>query len=467
MTQTIRTFFSKALLLRFYAGLLFLHAGLLMPADLCARPFAAPADSLTYQAFAAKLRTIFPEGKAQSLLGKLPAACTVFGFDSGDMSGDSLPDVVLSLRMADAAKKELAVWFFLGAGDTMTVAQVLTRRYIAEPIEVGFSIDDGVCHVTEKRGEFHWEIAGYAVERGIFKQVEFWETQRLRFGNQSGNTGFEVQERHATHRCTESYYRATDAKNLLRHQCYALPVFPARAKIAPDINPCIGDTSYRFIQRGASSWSGPDDCSFSVRASYDADSVVFTMRIRDDRLIAGPSPEESDRAELCFDLSGKPKVEPTNKLRAASDEAQLGVTVLLGDGEKTPPVQVLSWAGRKPETQRLVKRIAHRFAKVEAGVYLLTVTLPAALFPRSEPRSEQRSEPRSAFGFTASYFDVDQPEHPEWLTCACTSDDFDAAKPATYGRMEFLPEDAIEYEREDLNVRPLVAKMLAAGLRVQ
>ena len=451
MTHPIRIFRGTLFLLLFCAGLLF-------PARGVGGLRSAAADSLTFQAFAAKLRTIFPEGKAASILGALPASCTVFGFDAGDLSGDSLPDAVLSLHVADAAKKELAVWFFLAATDSMIVAQVLQRRYIAEPIEVGFSIDEGVCHVTEKRGEFHWEIVGYAVEHGVFKQVEFWETQRLRFGNQSGNTGFEVQERHATHRCTETYYRATDAKNLLRHRSYALPVFPARAKIAPDINPCIGDTSYRFIQRGASSWSGPDDCSFRVRAAYDADSVVFTMRIADDRLVSGASPEASDRAELCFDLSGKPKVETTNKLRQASDEALLGITILLGDGEKNPPVQLLSWAGKKPDTQRLVKRIAHRVAKEEAGVFVLTVALPAALFPRSEQRS--------AFGFTASYMDIDQPEHPEWLTVACSSDDFDPSKPSTYGRMEFLPEDVIVYEREDLNVRPLVARMLAAGLRV-
>jgi hypothetical protein len=419
---------------------------------------ARTADSLAFPAFAIKLRAVFPDAKVQAILSKLPPKCNIFGFDTGDMSGDTLRDLVLSLKPVDAARRELAVYFFIDDGDSMLLAQVLSRTYIAEPIEVGFSIDDGVCHVTEKRGEFHWEIAGYAVDGGVFKQVEFWETQRLRAGSGLSGTGFEVQARHRTHRCSETFYRASDAKILLRHHSYALPVFPARMKLPPDVNAAIGDTSYRFLQSGASSWSGPDDCSFAVSATYDSSVVTVVMRVRDDRLLSGSSPEESDRAEFHFDLSGKPKVDPGGKLRGGSEETLLGISILVGDGGKNVPVQFLSGGGGSPENLHLLRQVRNHFEKNDAGEFALSVSLPLKLFPGAPQRP--------FFGFTARYLDIDQPEHPEWITVASTSDDFDSVRPSTYGRMEFYPGDRILYEREDLHARELVAKMVAAGFMV-
>ena len=45
-----------------------------------------------------------------------------------------------------------------------------------------------------------------------------------------------------------------------------------------------------------------------------------------------------------------------------------------------------------------------------------------------------------------------------------TSDDFDAARPATYGRLYLIDAETVPFERENLNVRVLLERMAAAGM---
>ncbi|MBI5646593.1 MAG: hypothetical protein HY962_06645 [Ignavibacteriae bacterium] len=419
------------------------------------RADAAPAaDSLEYAAFAVRLRAVFTEEQARAIISKLPPKCKVYGYDIGDISSDSLPDVVLSYKADDAPRRELGVAILLAEGKDFRPVRTLARTYISEPIEVGFSIDEGVCHITRKRGEYNWEITGYTARGGVFRQADYWETSRVRSGGAS--VGFEQHTDFRTHRSSESYYRVSDGKVLLKHEATALPVYPVGTKISSDDAIPIADTTYRSLVKGSSSWSGPDDCALFSSAVYDTSHLYLTFRVLDDRLLSGADPEHSDRMVLCFDPSLQKKLEGTGKTRVPDENTLLRITVLLGDGAKMPPVVMVSApAEKEKDSRRPVSRLVK--AKVEkesGGVYMVTCTVPRQMFPRDA----------ISIPFSAGYYDIDMPEHPEWVTVAATSDDFDPARPATYGRLYLLEAGAVPFERENLNVRSLLARMQRAGV---
>ncbi len=404
------------------------------------------------------LRNIFPEAKLQSIISKLPPRCKVHGFDIGDFTGDDGADVVVSVEDSKKRNKELTVLFFINRGAEFTLDQTLLRRYITEPIEVGFSIEQGLCSITQKLDEYHWEISSYSFQSSLFREMMHWETQRLRIGQTSPSIGYESQDDYRTLRSSEVYYRVSDNKVLMRQEFFALPVFPAGVKLASDIRTEIGGQHMRMIRHGASSWSGWDDAEVTLSSRYDSQFVEITVAIRDDILLGKRDIDEPDRLDLIFDISGKGKVEVNGKARMGEGDDILFVRVLMGNAADTQPEVQLPFG--MPSTGGKVRpSVKHAFRTIELGHYEITVFVPTSLF-------SNHFLGRS-IGFTASYFDVDRVDHSDWVTILATADYFDGSKVATFGRMDFYPSGEVYFEREDLRTRRISSLMNEAGIAVE
>jgi hypothetical protein len=426
---------------------------LLFPAALRAGQSAA-SDSLEFAAFAEVLSKIFSREKIASILSKLPPKCKIHGYDYGDFSGDDGMDLVLSTRSADAPPRVIDVHFFLNNGPEFEHARTLQRRYMLEAIEVGFSIEQGVCHVTEKTGEFDWRITGYSMEQGLFRRVSEWTTRRLRAGGGSTAVGFEQSLDHLSNMGWERYFGVNTGRTFLDQRFYSLPVYPATLELPSDIPVTIGDTTAFMIVRGGSSWYGPEDSHFLLSARYDSVSVVFDIRIHDDRLLHHRISDSADHLALHFDLSGRPRIQRDGTRQRYPEESQVTLLLMMGDGEGHGPVVTLRGDSR---ADSLLQHIGVTM-RSDSSVYNswdFTLRLPRKLFSRSSVLH--------GAGFCAVYHDVDHDTRRDWATVLSTARDYKPDLPETYGRISFLTEFTRLFERLDLRTRYLARRLRGAG----
>ncbi len=415
----------------------------------------AESDSLEFAGFSRALEKIFSAEKIQSILSKLPSNCKIYGFDVGDFSGDDGMDVVLSTRQIDARSRDLLVHFFINEGPAFAYVQTLSRRFVIEPIEVGFSIERGAAYVTEKTGDFGWRITGYAVRDQIFRRVYEWQTDRMPYRGRETEVGWDRARDYKSHLVDEHYFGVNSKRSFLRQKYYDLPLFPSDAKLPASVSRQIGDSTALMIVRGGSSWHGPDDCSIAVSGSYDSSQVVLLLHVHDDRLLYSTDPDSSDYAALYFDLSRKTRLRPGGSTQTFSPNTQFGLVVLMGDGETHGPVVELHGA-KLAKQHRAAISVNMRRDKLEYQLYHFTIVLPRAMFADGEALPPA--------GFAAVYHDVDYPANLGWVSLAATSRGYEEHRPETYGRLHFVSDMRNEWEWDNLATRALAISLRRAGV---
>ncbi len=412
-------------------------------------------DSLEFAGLAAALGTIFSQEKIESILSKLPPKCKIFGYDIGEYSGDDGMDVVLSVRRDDAPNRMIDVIFFLNDGPGFRHLRTLQRRYVSEPIEVGFSIEAGVCHVTEKTGEFAWHITGYTAREGTFRRVSEWTTGRMRSGGRTTGVGFDRNYSYETLLAEEHFYGANSGRSFITRKFYDLPVYPAGLSLPDAMRTTVGDSSAMIIASGGSSWYGADDCSVFCSARYDSSTVTFSVRLHDDRLLYHAAADSSDHLDLHFDLSRRNRVRPDGRIQTYSPNTQFGIRIVMGDGaNRTPVVELLGEAIRKRLGNDI--RVSTQHVEEEYQTYAFTIKVPTALFIEGG-----RLLPA---GFVCAYHDVDHPGNLRWVSQAATARDYLPGRPDTYGRLHFVADPVDAYEWENVRVIALSEKLKSAGI---
>ncbi len=413
------------------------------------------SDSLEFAGFSRALEKIFSAEKIQTILSKLPANCKIYGFDVGDYSGDDGMDVVLSTRRTDARSRDLQVHFFINDGPAFRLVQVLRRRFIIEPIEVGFSIERGWAMVTEKTGDYAWRMTGYAVRDRVFRRTYEWRTDRMPYRGQETAVAWERARDYETQLVDEHYFGANTKRSFIRQKYYDLPLFPADSDLPNGFADTAGDGGALMVVQGGSSWHGPEDCSIAVSGRYDSSSIILTLRVHDDRLLYNTAADSSDYAALYFDLSRKTRLRPGGAAQQYSPNTQFGVIILMGDGEARGPVVELRGAKLAQRHGGAVSVDMWRDPEAYQQ-FLFTVRLPRALFADG-------SDLPSA-GFAAVYHDVDYPARLNWVSVASTSRGYTEERPDSYGKMHFVRDMRAEWEWVNLATRDLSRGLKEAGV---
>ncbi len=419
---------------------------------LLARP---ASDSLVYAAFAKQLRKRLTEEQVQSILSKLPEGCKVFGFDIGDYSGDKNDDLVFSARSDENLRKEVGVYYFLNRGARFDLVKYTVKKYLSEPVEIGFSIDQGICSVTQKIGEYHWHIEGCRLDDMVFHQVTEWETQRLPRGTGFSGIGYETTLNFRSFRTTELFYHASDVKQLLKQEYLTVPIYPSGLRLPRCVPESVGDSTSQSIVRGSSSWFGIDDASFFIAGRYDSTTVHLRVSIDDDKLLSSDSLESSDFLALAFDLSGKRKVDNYGTVRRTREDGILSMLLRMGNGGSVPPKLVMD-AATTEDMEKIFWRVKCSVDQQTLGTSMVELEFPAEIF--------ERCRNGSACGFAAMYHDVDNPERVEWATDISTTGLFDPDRPDTFGRLLFIQGNENFLFVDDIRLADVVRKMEHDGI---
>jgi len=416
---------------------------------------STPLDTLEHAALSEKLGRLFSQEKIATILSKLPAKSKIFGYDIGDFSGNDALDVVLSTRNAGSRSRVLDVLFFVNDGPRFDLVHSLRRSFVYDPIEVGITIERGICHITEKTGEFDWRITGYSVIAGVFRRVSEWTSSRVRSGQTSTSVGIEASLDYTSNLTREHYYGVNTGRSFLNHAYYTLPVYPADLEVSPDIRTSIGDTSGLMIVRGGSSWYGPEDCSFTVSASYDSAWVTFRAAIRDDNLLAHHDVDSCDYFAFHFDFSGLERVTQLGEIQDIPEHTLGSVLILMGDGDSRGPV-ALTRGAVFVDSLRDRMQLTVTTNAAQPDVWMFTLMLPLTAFISD---GELR-----AVGFAAVYHDVDHDTRRDWVTISSSARAYAEGRPERYGRLRFISDPIAWNERVDLRTRILASQLRGAGI---
>ncbi len=410
-------------------------------------------DTSSYAEFAQELRKYVPNKKIIHLISKLPPAGSVYGYDMGDLTADSLPDIVVSLRRPTGKFNDVYIYFFLTQGEYFNLVKILKRTFNEDPLEVAFYIEDGTCFITDKIQEQQWRVDGYTVGQMVFRQVYSWENKLL----PGGKIGVQVEHNLRTMRTVETYYNTESMHTVSKLQYYTVPAYPVDKRLSGDIPSIVGDTSSRAVLHGASNWIGPDDCALTVYARYDTSNVTVYAIVRDETVVGGDSESVSDRLDFWLQTTGASIFEyEQGKYEFAQDAGAglLGISISAVPGGVFKRLS-LRIAGMKKAGGAL-EQIHSTTARMNDGGILFRATIPLSLLPSSTKGEDVR--------FVAAYRDIDNPDKPMWNSVVATSDTFEPGIPYTFGRMMFINPDETPFERDDLRMQPLLRQLSNAGV---
>ncbi len=392
---------------------------------------------------------------ARVILSHLPPKCNVQGFDASDITGDSIPEVVLSYREPDRDPRRTTLLLFTRWQGIWTLVRTFERRFLSTPVEVGYALDEGVLVLSQKLGDEHWKLTSYALRNGLCLLKEEWENGPAG----SGSLRALSRERDLLldrGRLDERYLSPNGSRLLLHVQADVIAALPHSAPDIPAFTSTTVDSSGTRIMSGSSSWSGPDDAALHVEAYHDLRHLHLRITVLDDRILTMDEPHGGDTLLVLFDLGDKPRlVSEQGVWRPRLGDARTLLRLALGflrNGKVD--VFVLDPDRLSPEIGSNLSGIQARKEAVEGGIRL-SLDLPRSLFPPLLPAS---------VGFCALYRDRDYPDREDWVTVLSTADLWPGLPAGLYGEIRLLPSMYALREYTNHGVRSLLPLLRRAGI---
>lgn len=421
---------------------------------------AASDYSISFEEFKKRLEGVFDEEQFVDIRHHLPPEFEIWGYDVGDFSEDGVPDLALSVKSKDLKGRTVQVFFFVNDEHGFIEATKLNVSYYEIPIEVGFTIEKGICYMTSKEKDHHWFITGYAFRKGSFLLVDRFKVGRQLIGPEGkGEIGYELYDNYLTLASRENFFHAANGKLFLGANYYTFPVYRVTRKVLPDFVTTLQDTSLKYFISGKEDWSGPADLSFSSRLARDDSALYCFITTTDDSLIIGNGdPNSTDRVELWFDLKAS-RMNPSSgtapNFRLEPDGDVMSLSVSPGDFKaKRPQANLLLRREPSDLQQRGIRGISVASTKRTHG-YSLQVRIPFSLF------DQQKAPP--TLGFTIAVHDVDIHDGAFKQTSIATSQlrEWD---PSTFGVLRFMPEWAVYGEVRNLAIDDLLKRLKDVGI---
>jgi hypothetical protein len=416
--------------------------------------------SISFEEFKKKLEGVFTEEQFKDLQTYLPEQFEIWGYDVGDFSGDDELDLALSVKPKDVAGKKVQVFFFINDGADFIEASTLQVGYFEIPIEVGFTIEHGICYMTSKEKDHHWFITGYTFHSGSFVLVDRFEVGRQSIGaDNTAEIGHEVYDNYQTLASREEFFNVSNGKLFLGAHYYTFPVYRTTRKPLPDFVTCLQDTSGKYFVSGRENWGGPKDLSFSIKLAYDDSSFDCMINVIDDSLVVGaPEVTDGDCVSLWLDLKASRMNSSSGwapNFRLQPDSNVMLMSISPGDFKAKRPRLDLVLRKEPTDLQQHAIKSISVFSTKRADGYSLRVRTPFSLFGDTKPPA--------VLGFTVDMNDVDRNTSDATKTRLATSQlrDWD---PSTFGVLRFIPERGTYGEVRNLSVERLLKRIQDVGI---
>jgi hypothetical protein len=400
---------------------------------------ARAQTSITYEEFAKRIDPFFAPELVGDVKEALPqSAFDVWGYDIGDFSGDRANDLAVAVRLRNDRGRHVSVYYFVDDQGILRLIRQGTYEFVELPVEVGVSIYKGNFYLTHKLKEFHWEILGYTYRDGVVMMVDKFTTER------QGTLTYETYRNFQTLEGYERYLNVTDEQQVFRSDFLTTPAYNRGRDVTSGYQTTTSVRFSRFILDGSYFWTGEEDAAIEARAAYDDDYLYFNVRILDNEVIGqgvNNIDTTADRVEVWLDtytLGDRFRVGRRSRdFRMKTDSNIYAFTVHLGDLLDAEASVKISTSNILDDVQnQAIKNIKAVALKQDSG-YVVKVRIPFQFIGFAKAPVDDSA--LTSLGMTVVVRDVDNPYRPEETTTIATSQNFEAAKPATFGSVVLIP----------------------------
>ncbi|MFN3270167.1 MAG: hypothetical protein ACK42G_06260, partial [Candidatus Kapaibacteriota bacterium] len=121
---------------------------------------------MTVAEFKTKLEQYFNEEMINDVFDKISQKTkfTIWGWDVGDFSGDNNPDLAFSIKILGESRKYTYVYLFVDIDGYLELVYVQPFEYVELPLEIGISIRNNKCSITQKRKKDYWTIKSFSFD---------------------------------------------------------------------------------------------------------------------------------------------------------------------------------------------------------------------------------------------------------------------------------------------------------------
>ncbi|MGQ9819604.1 MAG: hypothetical protein ACUVQ1_06750 [Candidatus Kapaibacteriales bacterium] len=397
---------------------------------------------IPFSEFKNKLQGYFIPEMISDLEKNLPQRInfTIWGWDIGDYSGDGNPDLAFTIKISQEKRKVSYAYFFVDIDGTFELVLNKAYEYIELPLEIGISIKNNSCSITQKKKNDHWVIETYRFENGIIYLLGTYSAEKSLFFFLETNVDYLNCRKKVSYENISS-----GGTNKFISDFIFIPSYPRRKEIFKGYPSEASAKNIDYVIKGSYYWLGERDASFTVHSSFDDKFIYLSFYFLDDYYIPKTCTNcLGDELHLWFDFN--PVTNTVDRifkkskskfiLRNNLDENIYQIQITLGNFlDDQPKIQTINSNVIFDEIQKLAFNKIKLSANLNDSGYVLKIRLPFELFGYEVPPISE--EHILTIGFTAIYIDVDNEFRPEEVSWIATSR-FEDNKPSTFGELAFI-----------------------------
>lgn len=401
-----------------------------------------PQTGMTFSEFKNKLQGYFIPEMISDIEKNLPQKInfTIWGWDIGDFSGDNNPDLAFTIKISQEKRKVVYTYLFVDIDGMLELVMNKPFEYFELPLEVGISIKNNSCSITQKKKNNHWAIETYRFENGIIYLLGNYSAER--------NLSFFLETNVDYINCRKkiTYENITGGNsNNFTSDFLFIPTYPRRKEIFKGY-PSDATAKYvDYVTKGSYYWFGEQDASFTIRSSFDDKFIYFSFYFIDDIYIPkNCSNCLGDELHLWFDFNPTTnslerifkKSKSKFNLREKLDENIYQIQISIGNFfDIQPEIRSVNSSTILDEIQKSALKKIKLFCNPNDSGFVLKIRLPFELFGYEVPPISE--EQIVTIGFTTIYVDVDnefRSEEVSWIATSLYKDN----KPSTFGELAFI-----------------------------
>jgi hypothetical protein len=254
-------------------------------------------SALTYSEFKKALLNYYEEDMIADLIKLKPEieSSQFWSWDVGDYTGDGYPDLAFVTKDKSVSGKNLTVTLVVDIDGYMVKVKEFKEKYIELPLEVGIAIKENTCYVTNKIKQFHWNITGWYVENGIFKQRSIYRTEK--------HTSVVTKESLIDFSKNLAEERIVHSSSGKVSQINRIQYYPLHTEYSQYQSGEVEKRTFptiEYVETGAYYWKGEQDCSFKVQLTKNDEYLYGMIEVIDDSLVTDIDLKSVDKVVCTF-----------------------------------------------------------------------------------------------------------------------------------------------------------------------
>ncbi|MGE5351164.1 MAG: hypothetical protein ACM3P0_03720 [Acidobacteriota bacterium] len=282
------------------------------------------AQTITFDEFLTISKGSLKHDALLEMKNMLPKNFVITALDYADFSGDGKNDLAIAVRPLNRHDRTIYVYMFCDSLNHYTLVHADTMKFVVLPIEIGFSINNKVCYITQKIEDKSWAITGYSFLKNELALVDYYRTE-VRPLNKKTDIGLERYNNYWNLQAFTGYYDVNTLNEYKKTNYFYHPVYSLKRNLYSGYDRSVSiDKSWLWDNSkagGSPSW-GTVTVSKDEAQKDDPEMVIDLTLNRS--FLSGLDSLLLNELTICFDRSAERLIKGATrrgeKFRESADE---------------------------------------------------------------------------------------------------------------------------------------------------